>query len=82
MMICVIEAKHKCVWGYGETPAAAMAHAREVIKEKNEKIHPLHSDLSFAQLSPDADLRDDGQGLWKWVIQDQQPERVGQMGLF
>lgn len=61
MMICVIEAKYKCVWGIGETPEAAMAHAREVINEKNEKIRPEHSDLSFAQLSPDADLRDDGQ---------------------
>ncbi len=37
MMICVIEAKHKCVWGYGETPAAAMADALLVIRDKTEQ---------------------------------------------
>jgi hypothetical protein len=84
-VIAVIEEKHKCVWGIGETPEEAKAAACFVIRDKAEHIRPAESDLSYAQLAPDADLDTDGQTMWLWVIQDSAPagkSASGQLGLF
>ena len=72
-MIAVIEPKFKVVWGFGPTPEAAMADAMESVASKVEKIRPKMSDLQYAHLAPDADLKNfgDGHELWQWVILDQ-----------
>jgi hypothetical protein len=68
-MIAVIEAKHKAVWGFGQTPEEAMANAKHWIEFASPAIRPAAADLSYAHLAPDADLDCDGQVLWQWVIQ-------------
>ncbi|ALO46613.1 hypothetical protein [Pseudohongiella spirulinae] len=84
-MMAVIEVKHKCVWGIGETIEAAKADAYFVIRGKAEHNRPAESDLSYAHLSPNADLDTDGLTMWQWVIQDSAAvgnSVSGQMGLF
>lgn len=84
-MIAVIEAKHKCVWGLGNTPEEAWAAARLCIATKKPEIRPAPADLSVANMAPDADLDTCGETMWQWVIQDQKvsaPGSVVQTELF
>lgn len=73
-MIAVVEAKHRCVWGLGRTPDEAWADARESIASKIPEIRPRESDLSLANMAPEAEHQWDGLVLWQWVILDS-PQR-------
>jgi len=84
-VIAVIDAKGKCVWGLGKTPDEAWKDARVSIASKIPEIRPVWSELSLANIAPEAEGHWDGLMMWQWVIQDQKagnPEPAMQAELF
>lgn len=71
MTWAAVDHKQQAVWGFGETKEAAMAHVREVLKDKKPGVAPLN--LEFARLSDDADLDDDGEVLYRSIITEPSP---------
>jgi hypothetical protein len=79
-MIAAIEKKHNVVWGYGLDKDQAYQMARKEWTLKSEDIKSEgFPKLSFHQLKPGADLADDGEGLYRFVIFEIEP---GQQSLF
>lgn len=70
-MIAVIEPKHSAVWGFGKTESEARKHAADCIARwKNKNPGGDIGRLELATLSDQADLRQDGETLWQWVMND------------
>lgn len=71
MTWAVVDHKQQAVWGFGDTKEAAMAHFREVARQKKPCVRP--ENLEFARLSDDADLDDDGEVLYRSIITEPSP---------
>ena len=63
-MKAVVEHSARAVWGVGNTTTEAMDDAQRWIREKP---HFCVGKLEFAELSPGANLKTDGETLYQWV---------------
>ena len=69
-MIAAIDRSQQVVWGIGKTAPEALADAHREIASKSFNAN---ASLEIAPLSPDADLKTDGQDMYQYIVEQSQP---------